>query len=804
MSTVTEKIIPILIEEEMKNSYIDYSMSVIISRALPDVRDGLKPVHRRVLYGMLELGVRPNSPYKKSARIVGEVLGKYHPHGDTAVYDTMVRMVQDFSLRYPLVDGQGNFGSVDGDSAAAMRYTEARLAPIAEEVLRDIDKDTVPFVPNFDESLKEPSILPSLLPGLLVNGASGIAVGMATNIPPHNLGEVVDALIALIGRPAMKVGSLRKYLQGPDFPTGGIIFGDTGITEYFSTGRGKLTVRAKAHVEEMRGARERIVVTELPYQVNKATLQEKVAALVRDRKIDGISEVRDESDREGMRVVFELRKEISAEKILKDLFKHTQMETTFGVIMLALVDGQPQILNIKQALQEFLSFRHEIVLRRTKFELDKAERRAHILEGYIIALDNIDEVIAIIKKSRNVDTARSNLMKRFKLSQIQAQAILDMRLQRLTGLERRKIEQEYKELIKLIEKFKAILASKALRMQVVKEELLALKEKYDDPRRTQIIAKKSKAALKELIKEEEYVVALYHSGIIKRFSFSEYQNEKSLLKPTKQRDYLEFATLAVAGQFILLFSNKGKCYPVRTSYISSSEAGKPLNRLIPLDANETIVSMIEVTKFDDQQYVVLGSREGQVKRLLLSTLSKPKDGGLVVMSLKGDDSVVNAFVTTGALDIVMATSQGMAIRFSEQDVRDMGLLAGGVRGIMLSKDDLVTGIIPLCKTKSTLLSITDFGFGKRSRVDEYSKIRRGGKGVINYKVTEKGGLVIALLEVVDSDYIIMTTKKQRIKRQRAKLIKIMGRATQGTPLVAIAQNDKIAKAFCNPQNRLKK
>ncbi len=488
------KIIPVLIEEEMKSSYIDYSMSVIVARALHDVRDGLKPVHRRVLYGMLDLGVRPNSAYKKSARIVGEVLGKYHPHGDSAVYDAMVRMVQDFSLRYPLVDGQGNFGSVDGDSPAAMRYTEARLAPIAEEVLRDIDKDTVDFVPNFDESLKEPSVMPSLLPTLMVNGASGIAVGMATNIPPHNLGEVVDALVALIGNPKLKPASLRKYLQGPDFPTGGIIFGDEGIDEYFTSGRGKMTVRAKAHIEEMRGARKRIVVTEIPYQVNKATLQEKVAALVRDKKLDGISEIRDESDREGMRVVFELRKDASAEKVLKDLFKHTQMEVTFGVIMLSLVNGEPKILSVKDTLMEFLNFRHVVVLRRTKFELDKAERRAHILEGYIIALDNIDEVIAIIKKSRTVDTARVNLMKRFKLSQVQAQAILDMRLQRLTGLERKKIEQEYRELLKLIERLKAILANKALRMQVVKEELLQLKEKYGDARRTQIVGKKAKKA----------------------------------------------------------------------------------------------------------------------------------------------------------------------------------------------------------------------------------------------------------------------------------------------------------------------
>jgi DNA gyrase subunit A len=797
------KIIPVLIEEEMKSSYIDYSMSVIVARALPDVRDGLKPVHRRVLYGMLNLGLRPNSAYKKSARIVGDVLGKYHPHGDTAVYDAMVRMVQDFSLRCPLVDGQGNFGSVDGDSPAAMRYTEARLAPIAEEVLRDIDKETIDFVPNFDESLTEPSLLPSLLPALMVNGASGIAVGMATNIPPHNLGEVVDTLVALISNPKLKPGSLRKYLQGPDFPTGGMIFGDEGIDEYFTTGRGKMTVRAKAHIEEMRGSRERIVVTEIPYQVNKATLQEKVAGLVRDKKMEGISEIRDESDREGMRVVFELRKDVSAEKVLKDLFKHSQMEITFGVIMLSLVNGEPKILSVKDTLQEFLKFRHEVVLRRTKYELERAEQRAHILEGYIIALDNIDEVIAIIKKSRNVDTARANLMKQFKLSQIQAQAILDMRLQRLTGMERKKIEQEYRELLKLIERLKAILASKALRMQVVKDELTQLKEKYNDARRTQIISKKEKTgSLKELLKEEEYVITLSFEKYIKRISLSEYQADQNAIKPTGAKDFIEYSVKSSNSHYVLFFTNKGICHPLRTSFVpASSGEGAVLSRLLNLQKGESIVNMIEIEKFTDERFIFMTTREGQVKRMLLSTLSKPKEGGLVTMGLKGEDEVVNAVITDGNSDVILATEQGMAIRFSEQDVRDMGLAAGGVRGMTLSPNDAVIAVTALTKKKSSILTITSLGYGKRSDLKEYSTIKRGGKGIITYKISDKVGKMVSLLEVVDKDHVHFITKKGRVKRQRAKVIKIMGRATQGMAAVAVAQKDEIVQVLFKPEEK---
>lgn len=802
------KIIPVLIEEEMKNSYIDYSMSVIVARALPDVRDGLKPVHRRVLFGMLELGLRPNQAYKKSARIVGEVLGKYHPHGDTAVYDTMVRLVQDFTMRYPLVDGQGNFGSVDGDAPAAMRYTEARLAAIAEEVLRDIEKDTVDFAPNFDESLKEPSVLPSLLPTLLVNGAAGIAVGMATNIPPHNLREVVDALVALIAHPTLKPESLQKYIQGPDFPTGAMIMGDEGIQDYFKSGRGKITVHAKAHFEEMRGGRERIVVTEIPFQVNKATLQERVAVLVREKKIDGISEVRDESDREGMRIIFELRKEVSAEKILKELYKHTQMSTTFGVIMLALVDGQPKVLGLRDVLLEFLNFRHDVVLRRTKFELDKAEKRAHILEGYIIALDNIDEVIAIIKKSRTVDTARANLRKRFKLSEIQAQAILDMRLQRLTGLERKKIEDEYRELLQLIERLKALLGSRALRMQTVKDELLELKEKYGDPRRTQIITKKVKAgSLKELMREEEFIVTLSHQNLIKRFSLSDFENDNSLVKPRNQKDFTRYSMLVSNSFFILFFTNQGMCYPLRTSFVPTANGdseGTPLGRLINLKKDETIVNMITVPKFEEEQFIMFGTRDGQIKRILLSALAKAKEGGIEVMSLRGTDEIVDVFLTDGNRQVVMGTAHGMAIRFSEQDVRDMGLSAGGVRGVLLGKDDRVISMIPLGKKKSTIFTITSLGFGKQSALDDYGTIKRGGKGIITFKLSDKVGELAGLLEVVDKEMILFLTRKGQVKRVRAQSVKLMGRATQGAPLLALSQGDTVIKALFKPAESFKK
>ena len=801
MVEVKEKIIPVLIEEEMRNSYIDYSMSVIVARALPDVRDGLKPVHRRVLYGMLDLGLRHNTPYKKSARIVGEVLGKYHPHGDAAVYDAMVRMVQDFSLRYPLVDGQGNFGSIDGDSPAAMRYTEARLAEIAEEIIRDIDKDTVDFIPNFDDTLKEPSVLPSLLPTLLINGASGIAVGMATNIPPHNLSEVVDALVALIAKPSLKPSSMRKYLQGPDFPTGAIIYGDEGIDSYFKTGRGKIIVRARAHIEDMRNGRQRIIVTEIPYQVNKTSLIERVAALVRDKKLEGITDIRDESDREGMRIVFELRKEADGEAILKDLYKHTQLQTTFGVILLALVDNQPKVINIKEMLSEFLKFRHQVVLRRTKYELDKAEKRAHILEGLKIALDNIDEIIAIIKGSRNVDTARRNLIKNFKLSEIQAQAILDMRLQRLTGLERKKIEEEYLQLIKLIAKLKSLLASKSLRMQMVKEELLALKEKYGDARKTQIFSTNGKDTFKKILSEEEMVVAISHNGYIQRASLSEYEADKSIFTPASRKDFVEHLFLSANSHYILAFTNQGNCYSLRTSFIphnNKNGEGSDLRKIINAKSNEIFVNFLEITKFDIEEFVFLTTRNGMVKKVALHDLSKVREGGLPVITLKGDDQLVSLTLTTGKDEVLIATTYGKAIRFSEEDVRDMGLSAMGVRGINLDKKDYVVGIALVSNNNDTLLSVTNLGYGKRSKLKEYSTIKRGGKGIVNYKVTDKVGRIVSVLTVKDKDQIILVTKKLKRKKLKVKDIRVMGRATQGMIIANIAQGDEIYKVIPNP------
>ncbi len=801
MNQTQDRIVPVYIEQEMSKSYIDYSMSVIVSRALPDVRDGLKPVHRRVLYGMMELGLSPTSSYKKSARIVGEVLGKYHPHGDSAVYDAMVRMVQEFSLRYPLVDGQGNFGSVDGDSPAAMRYTEARLTQIAQEVIRDIEKDTVEFAQNFDDTLKEPTVMPSLLPTLLVNGGSGIAVGMATNIPPHNLGEIVDALAALIEKPALKSVDLMKFIKGPDFPTGALINGKAGIEEYFATGRGKLEVRARAHIEDMRGGRQRIILTEIPYQVNKSTLIEKTAELVRNKKIDGITEIRDESDREGMRVVFELRKETDSKKILKDLYRYTQMKTTFGVIMLALVDGQPRVMNMRDILNAFIEFRHEIVLRRTKFELDKAERRAHILEGLKIALDNIDEIIALIKKSRSPETAKKNLIKTFGLSEIQAQAILDMRLQRLTGLERKKIEEEYLQLIKLIEQLKSLLSSKKLRMQLVRQELLELKEKYGDSRRTQIIAGSNKDAIKEMMTEETVLVAISRDHFIKRMTWQEYQNDKSLLKANGAGDFVKSVFESANSHYVMFFSDKGKCYTLRTSFIpsvTSNEAGASLSRLINMAKNEKIVSIHEVAKFDER-FVFFVTRRGLVKKVTLSDLSKKSTGGLTVISLKSGDELIDALVTDGKQEILLATDQGKAIRFAESDVREMGLAAGGIRGMNLEgKDTIIRGLV-VKANKESLLSITSLGLGKRCDLKEYSTIKRGGKGIVNYKVSDKTGPVEDVLTVTEKQALIIVTKRGKQKRVRAKDIKLMGRASQGHAVATIAKNDEVKQVLLQPQ-----
>lgn len=799
MSTIFEKVIPVSLEEEMKSSYIDYAMSVIVARALPDVRDGLKPVHRRVLFGMHELGVQFNKPYKKSARIVGEVLGKYHPHGDSAVYDSMVRMVQDFSLRYPLVDGQGNFGSIDGDSPAAMRYTEARLARIAEEMLRDLDKNTVDFIPNFDDSLQEPVVLPAYLPNLLVNGASGIAVGMATNIPPHNLGEVVDGLVALIDNPKLKAEDLMKYVKAPDFPTGGIIYGYEGVKEAYLTGRGRIILRAKANIETLKNERENIVITEVPYQVNKAALIERIAELVRDGSVDGISNIRDESDRDGLRVVIELKRDGQPAVTLNQLFKHTQMQVTFGVIMLALVNGVPKVLNLQQMMQYFLDHRMDVLIRRTKFDLDAAERRAHILEGYIIALDNIDAVIDTIKKSKDVETAKVNLMKKFKLTEVQAKAILDMRLQRLTGLERKKIEDEYKETIKLIEKLKGILESEKKRKQIIKDELLILKEKYADERRTEIIHDYKEFSLEDIIAEEDVVVTISHQGFIKRFPVSGYRRQSRGGKGvtgagTKEDDFIEHMFIASTHHYILFFTDKGRCYWLKVHEIPEggrAARGRSIINLLEKDPAENITAFVTVKEFRDDAYLMMATERGTVKKTVLSAYGNVRKGGINAINLAPGDKLIAVKMTDGNNDIVLGTRNGFAVRFHEKDVRDMGRTATGVRGIRLTKGDVVVGLIVI-KRNDNILVVTENGYGKRSDINDYRVTKRGGKGVITVKTTEKVGKMIAMMDVVDGDELVIITTHGMVIRQSVKDIRVMGRNTQGVRVIRLNEGDQIA------------
>jgi DNA gyrase subunit A len=799
MTTIFEKVVPVSLEEEMKSSYIDYAMSVIVARALPDVRDGLKPVHRRVLFGMHELGVAHNKPYKKSARIVGEVLGKYHPHGDSAVYETMVRMAQEFSLRYPLVDGQGNFGSVDGDSAAAMRYTEARLARIADEMLRDLDKNTVDFVNNFDESLQEPTVLPSYLPNLLVNGASGIAVGMATNIPPHNLGEVIDGLVAIIDNPKIKPEEIIKYVKAPDFPTGGIIYGYEGVREALLTGRGRIILRAKANIEVMKNDRENIVITEIPYQVNKSSLIEKIAELVRDGKVEGISNLRDESDRDGMRIVIEMKRDGQPAVTLNQLFKHTQMQVTFGVIMLALVNGVPKVLTLQQMMQHFLDHRMDVLIKRTKYDLDAAERRAHILEGYIIALDNIDAVIETIKKSRDVETAKANLMKKFKLSEIQAKAILDMRLQRLTGLERKKIEDEYKEVIKLIQKLKSILANEKLRKQIIRDELLALREKYADDRRTKIETQLKEFKLEDIIAEEDVVVTISHQGFIKRFPVSGYRRQarggKGVIGAgSKEEDFIEHMFVASTHHYIMFFTDKGKCYWLKVHEIPEggrATKGRSILNLIEKDKEEKITAFVTVKEFTDDKFIVMATERGTVKKTVLSAYSNIRRGGINAISLAAGDRLIEAKLSEGMNDIIIGTRNGMAIRFNEKDVRDMGRTATGVRGVRLGKGDVVIGMI-VVRNATTLMVVTEKGFGKRSEIEEYRLTRRGGKGVITVKTSEKNGKLIAMKEVNDNDELVIITTGGMVIRQSVSELRIMGRNTQGVRLIRLNEGDDIA------------
>ncbi len=799
MATIFEKIIPVSLEEEMKSSYIDYSMSVIVSRALPDVRDGLKPVHRRVLFGMHELGLAYNKPYKKSARVVGEVLGKYHPHGDTAVYDTMVRMVQDFSLRYPLISGQGNFGSVDGDSPAAMRYTETRLARIADEMLRDLDKNTVDFASNFDDSLQEPVVLPSYLPNLLVNGASGIAVGMATNIPPHNLTEVIDGLIALIKNPELTSEKLMKYVTAPDFPTGGIIYGYEGVKEAYTTGRGRIIVRAKANVETLKNNRENIVVTELPYQVNKANLIEKIAELVKEGKIDDISGIRDESDRDGMRMVIELKRDAQPTVVLNQLFKHTQMQTTFGVIMLALVNGVPRVLTLKEVMQHFINHRMDVLIRRTKYELDAAERRAHILEGYIIALDNIDAVIDTIKKSRDVETAKNNLMRKFKLSEIQAKAILDMRLQRLTGLERKKIEDEYKEVIKLIEKLKGVLESEEKRYLIIKDELNEVKNRYGDERRTEIIYNYEEFSLEDIIAEEDVVVTISHRGFIKRFPVSGYRKQGRGGKGvtgagTKDDDFIEHMFIASTHHYILFFTDKGKCYWLKVHEIPEggrASRGRSVLNLIQKDKDEEITAFVAVKEFKDDQFLIMATQNGTIKKTVLSLYGNVRKGGIYAINIVKGDRLIAVKMTDGSNDIVLGTRNGFAIRFAEKDVRDMGRTATGVRGINLSKDDRVVGLLVI-KRNDNILVVTEKGYGKRSDINDYRITHRGGKGIITVKTNEKVGKMIAMMEVVDGDELVIISSHGMVIRQGVKDIRVMGRNTQGVRVIRLKEGDAIA------------
>lgn len=801
--SIKEKIIPVYIEEEMKNSYLAYSMSVIVGRALPDVRDGLKPAHRRILFAMKELNLEHTKPYKKSARIVGEVLGKYHPHGDAAVYDTMVRMVQDFSLRYPLIEGQGNFGSIDGDSPAAMRYTEARLAAISDEMLSDIDKDTVDFAPNFDASLQEPRVLPAALPNLLVNGSSGIAVGMATNMPPHNLGEIIDGITHLVDNPEATPKELMKFVKGPDFPTGGIICGREGIKDAYETGRGKIVLRAKASIERQKGNKDMIIVTEIPYQVNKANLIQSMASLVQNKNIDGIVDIRDESDKDGIRIVIEIRRDAQPEIILNQLYKHTQMETTFGIINLALVNNSPRVLSLKQLMNFYVEHRRIIVRRRTQFELDRALKRAHILEGLRIAIDHIDEIIRVIRSSKSTPEAKVNLMKKFKLSEIQAQAILEMQLQRLTALERSKIEEEYQALLKDIERYRAILASEKKIDDIIKEELAEIKKKFDDERRTEIAGKAEEIELEDLIVEEDMAITISNAGYIKRLGVSAYRKQRRGGKgvsamATKEEDFVKQIFIASSKDYLLIFSNQGivrwlKVYEIPVA--SRGAKGKAIVNLLSFDKDEYISAIVAVKEFKDDQCVVMGTACGLIKKTKLSAFSNPRKGGIVGISLDKGDELIGTAVSGGKHEILLATKKGKALRFSEKQIRDMGRGARGVKGINLAKDDQVVSmqVFPsdVEKTGCTLLTVTALGFAKRSLFDDYRIQSRGGKGIINMKITPKNGEVIGVLAVMADDESMAVTKKGMIVRCPTQDIRQTARSAQGVRLISLSADDSV-------------
>ncbi len=786
------------IEQEMKTAYLDYSMSVIVGRALPDVRDGLKPVHRRILYAMFREGLLHNKKYSKSAGVVGEVLKKYHPHGDSAVYDTMVRMAQDFNMRYVLVDGQGNFGSVDGDSAAAYRYTEARLTKLAEEMLADIDKETVDFVPNFDETTVEPSVLPTKIPNLLINGSAGIAVGMATNIPPHNLSEVVDGLVMLIDNPDATIQDLMGVIKGPDFPTAGFIHGYEGIREAYTTGRGIIQMRARAVVEEGKGDRESIVVTELPYQVNKARLLERIAELVQEKKITGIAEIRDESDREGMRIVIDLKKGEIASLTLNQLFKHTATQSTFGVIMLALVNNQPRILNLKKLLSNFIQHRREVVVRRTRFDLRKAEERAHILLGLKIALENLDAVIALIKASANPDAAKTGLVREFKLSEIQAQAILAMRLQRLTGLERDKIIAEYEEVLKEIARLNEILASDALVMKIIRDELLAIKQEYGDLRRTEIVAKTSEIEIEDLIKDEDMVITISHAGYIKRNPLTTYRAQKrggkgKIGMETKEEDFVERLFTATAHSYILFFTNKGRVYWLKVHQIpeaSRQAKGKAIVNLIQISQDERVTAALPMREFTPGHFILMATKNGIVKKTELESYSHPRPSGIIAITLEEGDELISAEVTDGKRDVFLGSRDGLSIRFSEEDVREIGRTGKGVIGIRLDEGNAVVGM-EIVRDDSTILTVTENGYGKRSTLEDYRSQGRGGKGIITIKITEKNGRAVGMAQVSQEDEIILITSNGKVLRIRAKDISVQGRNTQGVRLFDIDEEDKV-------------
>ena len=801
-----EKLIPINIVDEMKSSYIDYSMSVIVSRALPDVRDGLKPVHRRVLFGMNELGITSTSSYKKSARIVGEVLGKYHPHGDSSVYDTMVRMAQNWSMRYMLVDGQGNFGSVDGDSAAAMRYTEARLRKIAEDMMVDIDKDTVDMVPNFDDTLKEPSVLPTRIPNLLVNGAAGIAVGMATNMPPHNLSETVDAINAYIDNPDITVDELMNYVKAPDFPTGGIIYGISGVREAYRTGRGRVVIRGKATIEEIDG-RQCIVVSEIPYQVNKSEMIKRTVDLINEKKIEGISSIRDESDRSGMRIVYVVKREAVPNVVLNTLYKNTALQSSFSVNNIALVDGRPRLLNLLDLVHYFVEHRHDVVTRRTQFELNKAEERAHILQGLIIASDNIDEVVRIIRAASNPDEARTRLMERFSLSEIQARAIVEMRLRQLTGLEQDKLRAEYDDILRRIERYKALLADRNLRMELVRQEMEEVKQKYGDPRRSEIeYGADGDFSVEDMIADEEVVVTISHAGYIKRTRLAEYRRQSrggvgQKGVSTREEDFLEHLFMATNHQYMLFFTEKGKVFWMRVFEIpegAKTAKGRAIQNLINIDQDDKVRAYIMVDNLKDQQYidshyVVLVTRDGTVKKTSLEAYSRPRTNGINAINVREGDMLLEARLTTGSSKIMIATRKGKAIRFDEEKLRPMGRNATGVRGVTLDgADDRVVGMICVDDVQSDVLVVSEKGFGKRSQFDEYRETNRGAKGVKTIHVTDKTGELVAIVDVKGDEDLMIITRNGLTIRMGIDTLRVMGRATQGVKLINLREGDEIA------------